>query len=495
MHLFALLTRTARSHPHAEAFISRQGRCTFAQLHEDALALAACLHQAGIRPGMRTALACGSGLPFVHTVFALLRLGAVCVPLNWRLTPAELKLQIEHAGASYLLYDQEPYEESLTAPPELRALHISVDLKKVPASAALPPPPRSADPACIIYTAGTIDSPRGVVLSHGNLLANSANYCAACDFTPGQRELAATQLFHISTFSRLFTYVRSATACFLMQRFSPDECFDIIQREKITSITQTPTMYRMLLRSSPELRRAGRNLRRIITGASRMSPTERQDLQEMFPAADLYDIYGQTEAGPGISVLGPQDFFHKAESVGKPMPGVQVAIVDEKGCRLAANTIGEITCRGRNIMQGYLHNEEATRAVLIRDRLHTGDMGYMDEEGFVYIVGRKKDIIITGGMNVYPPEIENVLLQHPGVEDCAVFGVPDELWGEAIIAAVVLGTATVDQIHAHCRTHLAAFKCPKLILPVPDIPRNPAGKVIKSKLLVLWESRFPQSVP
>jgi len=487
MHLFALLSKTAREYPLAEAFISEEGRCTFAQLHTDALGLAAHLYLEGIRPGMRVALACG-GPAFVQAAFALLRLGAVCVPLNRRLSPAELKLQIEHAGASALLYDDEPHA-SLSAALQLRTMHIPGDCKKPLSAAALPPVPSAADPACIIYTAGTSASPRGVLLSHGNLLANSANYCAACGFAPGQRELATTALFHISTFSRLFTYVRSATACYLVERFSPDACFEIIRREKITSITQTPTMYHMLLRSSPKLRRAGADLSRVITGASAMSPAERKTLRDMFPAADLYDIYGQTEAGPGISVLGPQDFFRRADSVGKPMPCVQVAIVDEKGRSLAANAIGEITCRGRNIMQGYFRDEAATRAVLVRGRLYTGDMGYMDEEGFLYICGRKKDIIITGGINVYPPEIENILRLHPGIEDCAVFGVPDDLWGEGIVAAVVLRGATVDELQTHCRENLAAFKCPKLILPISEIPRNAARKVVREALVSLWKER------
>ncbi len=492
MHLFALLARTARQYPRAEAFITESGRRTYAQLHADALALAAHLYQKGIRPGMRAALACRNGLPFVPAVFALLRLGAVCVPLNWRLTPAELKLQIGHAGAAYLLYDGEP-QGNVPDGPEVHTLDIEVDCRKLQAAAGLPAPPRMSDPACIIYTAGTSDSPRGVLLNHGNLLANSANYCAACGFAAGQRELATTALFHISTFSRLFTYVRSATACFLMKRFSPDACFEIIQREKITSITQTPTMYRMLLRSSPGLRRAGRTISRVITGASNMSPAERQALREMFPAAGLYDIYGQTEAGPGISVLGPDDFSRKPASVGRPMPGVRITIVDEKGRALPAGSTGEITCRGRNVMQGYFRDEEATRAVLAGGRLHTGDMGYMDGEGFLCLVGRKKDIIITGGINVYPPEIENTLLLHPGIADCAVFGVPDELWGEAVSAAVVVKGTTVEEILVHCRQHLAGFKCPKLILPVSEIPRNPAGKVIRSQLARLWGNRMQQA--
>lgn len=221
-----------------------------------------------------------------------------------------------------------------------------------------------------------------------------------------------------------------------------------------------------------------------------MSPAERQDLRDIFPAAALYDIYGQTEAGPGISVLVPQDFFRKADSVGKSMSGVSITIVDDRGHKLAANAVGEITCRGRNIMQGYFRDAEATRAVLVRGRLHTGDMGYMDEEGFVYIAGRKKDIIITGGINVYPPEVENILRRHPGIEDCAVFGVPDDLWGEAVIAAVVLRGADLKEVLVHCRQHLAGFKRPQEIFSVPEIPRNAARKTLRRELLALWKNRL-----
>jgi acyl-CoA synthetase (AMP-forming)/AMP-acid ligase II len=378
--------------------------------------------------------------------------------------------------------------------PELRTLDITIDGSRPQAAAGLPAPPRASDPACIIYTAGTSDSPKGVVLSHGNLLANSANYCAACGFAPGQRELATTQLFHISTFSRLFTYVRSATTCYLMRRFDPVECFDIIRRERITSLTQTPTMFRMLMQAPAADKAAGARLSRVITGASAMSPAERLSLRNMFPAAALYDIYGQTEAGPGISVLGPDDFFRKPDSVGRAMPGVRITIVDAKGRALPAGSTGEITCRGRNVMQGYVRNAAATGAVLVRGRLHTGDMGFLDDEDFVHIAGRKKDIIITGGINVYPPEIENVLRRHPGIEDCAVFGMPDELWGEAVAAAVVLKGATAQEIRAHCRSHLAGFKCPKTIFPVSAIPRNAAGKTLRRELVKLGESRSPQAV-
>ena len=487
MHLFDLLSKTARIHPNAEAFITEDCRCTFAKLHDTSCNLALHLSAQGIRREMRVAIACRNGMPFVYATFALLRLGAVSVPLNWRLTPSELSAQLEHADAAWLLHD-EACSTSLPSAPQLRTLCIDTSYAPLHTVPELPLPPLATDPACIIYTAGTTDSPRGVVLSHANLLANSANYCAACGFAPGQRELATTQLFHISTFSRLFAYVRSATACYLMKQFTPDACFTIMQREHITSITQTPTMYRMLLQTAPEHRRAGDTLTRVITGASAMSPAERQDVRDLFPNAALYDIYGQTEAGPGISVLGPQDFLSRPGSVGKPMPGVRVVIVDEGGRELPPGSIGEITCRGANIMQGYFRNEAATKEVLVRGSLHTGDMGFIDEEGFLYIVGRKKDIIISGGINVYPPEIENVLRQHPGIADCAVFGVPDKLWGEAVVAAVVLRDTTIEDIQALCRRHLAGFKCPREIVPVLEIPRNPAQKIVRKELFTLWEN-------
>jgi len=487
MHLFSLLSKTARERPDAEAFISEDSRCTFEKLHTSALALAAHLHTQGIHRGMRVALVSSNGIPFVAAAFALLRLGAVCVPLNWRLKPDELGAQIEHAEVHCLLYE-EGFYPNRSSLPRIPVLPVDPAIPPSAETVALPRAPGRNDPACIIYTAGTSANPRAVVLSHGNLLANSENYCAACGFAPGQRELATTQLFHVSTFSRLFTYVRSAVTCFLMKRFDPAACCEIMQRERITSITQGPTMYRMLLQAPETCRRAGAALSRVITGASAMSPAERLALRELFPNAELYDIYGQTEAGPGISVLGPRDFLRKPDSVGRPMPGVRVSILDESGRELPRGSIGEITCRGRNVMQGYFRNEPATREALVRGRLHTGDMGFIDEEGFVYITGRKKDIIITGGINVYPPEVENVLRLHPGIADCAVFGAPDSTWGEAVVAAVVLQGATVDEVQAHCRQHLAGFKCPRGILAVSEIPRNPAGKTLRRELAAQWKN-------
>jgi acyl-CoA synthetase (AMP-forming)/AMP-acid ligase II len=488
MHLFDLLANTARTHPDAGAFISDDARCTYVQMHDACCTIAANLHAQGIRHGMHVALLCRNGIPFVSTAFALLRLGAVCVPLNWRLTRDELSEQLEHADAHCLLCDEDCYPE-LPSLPHVRMLPVAPRIEPSPKEFFLPPAPQTHDPACIIYTAGTSDCPRAVILSHANLLANSKNYCAACGFAPGQRELATTQLFHISTFSRLFTYVRSATACYLMKRFDPAECFDIIRREGIFSLTQTPTMYRMLQEADPGRKSAGANLSRVISGASAMSPAERKSLRELFPNADLYDIYGQTEAAPGISVLGAADFLRKPASVGKPMPGVSVAIVDKNGQELPPRSIGEITCTGPNVMQESFNNEAATREVLADGRLHTGDMGYIDEESFLFIVGRKKDIIITGGINVYPPEVENVLRMHPGVVDCAVFGVPDSTWGEAVVAAAVLKGTTVDEILDHCRQHLAGFKCPKKILSVSEIPRNEAQKIVRRVLHGLWQAR------
>lgn len=488
MHLFELLSATAREYPDAEAFICEDSRCTYAQLHDRCSRLAAILHELGVCGGIRVALVCCNGIPFVETVFALLRLGAVCVPLNWRQTEAELGSQLEHADTPLLLHDEQcsPILPHLSA---VRMVPIEALHERGRAQAGLPRAPLSSDKAAIIFTAGTSAGARAVLLTHDNLLVNSASYCAACGFGPGQRELAATQLFHISTFSRLFTYVRSATACCLMKRFDPPECFNIMRREAITSITQTPTMYRMLQQAEPGLKRAGENILRVITGASAMSPAERQDLHALFPNADLYDIYGQTEASPGISVLGPRDFLGRPDSVGMPMPGVSVAILDATGRELAPGTIGEITVAGPNVMKGYFRNAAATREVLVQGRLHTGDMGYMDADGFLYIAGRKKDIIITGGINVFPPEVENVLGQHPDIIDCAVFGVPDETWGEAVIAAVVLREATAEHIQDHCRRFLPGFKCPKKIFALGEIPRNAAGKAIQRELVALWTKR------
>ena len=321
------------------------------------------------------------------------------------------------------------------------------------------------DPAAIIYTAGTTDEPKGVLLTHGNLIWNTFNYSAALEYSPQDIELAPTPLFHTSTFGRIFTYVFNAMTAIMVRKFSPAECLAIIEQEQVTSITQAPTMYRMMLDVWSEGTWDTRSVKRAVTGAAPMSAETKGSLKKLFPAAGFFDLYGLTEASPGVAILTPADFYRKAESVGRPMLSVEVRAAGADDQTLPPGQVGEILCRGPNIMQGYYKAPQATARVLRNGWLHTGDAGWIDEDGFIYLAGRNKDIIISGGVNIYPGEVEAVLMKHPAVKEAAVIGVEDALWGEKVVAFVVPeknASCTAQLLMDFCREQLAGFKCPRV---------------------------------
>jgi len=495
MNLGYFLDKAADRVPEKTAVICEGRSATYRALKRRSDSLAASLARRGILKGARVALLAHNSIEYIETLFALMKLGAVCVPINTRLTAAETAVLLDHCRPAGIVYDRE-LAEKVSGDTAAAAMRIVIGGDQDPQAfayesfVAAPATPCDAsvtedDPSCIIYTAGTTGSPKGVVLTHGNQLWNTLNYTAAYALCPEDIELAPTPLFHSSTLGRVFTYVFNTAAFILCRKFDPDACLELIQREKVTSVTQAPTMYHMM----HEAARRGcfdlGSVRRAVTGASLMTQRAKQQLAELFPEAACYDLYGITEAAPGVAILQPRDFLRKSGSVGQPMLCVETAIVNEAGDFLSAEQIGEILCRGPNVMQGYYHNPEATAAALRNGWLHTGDMGFIDAEGFLHIVARKKELIISGGVNIYPGEVEQVLMQHAEVADAAVIGVPDEQWGEKVVAAVVLrdrGRCDADGILSFCKKRLAGFKCPRALFFIDSLPRNAAQKVLKNEL-------------
>jgi acyl-CoA synthetase (AMP-forming)/AMP-acid ligase II len=227
-------------------------------------------------------------------------------------------------------------------------------------------------------------------------------------------------------------------------------------------------------------------VQRAVTGASALTPQVRKEMQELFPKAAIYDLYGITEAGPGVSILNPEDFMAAPDSVGRPLLTVQIDIVDSEGAAVPRGCQGEILVRGPNVTKGYYKNPAATTQTLRKGWLHTGDLGMIDTAGYVFISGRKKEIINSGGINIHPGEIERLLEQHPDVVEAAVFGLPDGLWGEQVAAAIVLRLKTAPaerELAAFCRGRLAGYKCPKRFFFIQTLPRNAAQKVLKNELI------------
>jgi fatty-acyl-CoA synthase len=298
-------------------------------------------------------------------------------------------------------------------------------------------------------------------------------------------ELALTPMFHSSTLGRIITYVFTGATFITSKKFDPSWALKAIEKEKVTSITQAPTMYQAMMNPLKADGFDAASVRRVVTGAAPMSVTGKKSLQKLFPHAGFFDLYGLTEASPGVTILKPDAFFEKIGSVGKPMAFVEVKVVNEGRAEVPAGEVGEIICRGSNVMKGYYKDPQATSEALRDGWLYTGDMGRMDEDGFLYLVDRKKDLMISGGENIYPAEIERVLLEHSRILDAAVIGVPDPYWGERVKAFVVLKPGKVlteEEVIRFCEEHLASYKKPKGVVFLDKLPRNAANKVMKEEL-------------
>jgi acyl-CoA synthetase (AMP-forming)/AMP-acid ligase II len=300
-------------------------------------------------------------------------------------------------------------------------------------------------------------------------------------------ELGLAPLFHSATLGRMITCFFTGAAFVTSRRFHPESALELIARHRVTSITQSPTMYAALGNLPGADRYDTGSVKRVVSGAAPLFPALREDLARLFPGAGVYDLYGLTEAAPGVSILTPGDPAAKQDSVGRPMVSVRIKIVDECGAAVPCGACGEILCRGPNVMKGYYNNEAATAQAIHDGWLCTGDMGKIDEDGYLYLTGRKKEMIIRGGEKIYPADIERVLHAHPGIAEAAVIGVPDAYWGERVAAIVVPRrgeTLSEGEVMRHCEQHLAHYKHPSSIIVAESLPKNAAGKVMKSLLKV-----------
>ncbi len=456
--------------------------------------------QHGMTGGDRAALLLHNRIELAVLLMGLARAGIVGIPLNYRLHPGELSAVLHQSGAT-LLFAGKELESVFTAiaplPPAIRSV-IRIENDPVPgggfdalrSSRLNSNLPATASPdrdSFIIYTSGTTGSPRGVVLTHANHFWNAVNYSVAYGMGEDDVELGLAPLFHSATLGRLITCFFVGATFVTARQFHPETARQLITRNRVTSITQSPTMYAALCRRTGADRYDTASVKRVVSGAAPLFPALRKELTELFPGAGVYDLYGLTEAAPGVSILTPDAPPEKMESVGRAMISVRIKIVDERGTEVPAGECGEILCRGPNVMKGYYNNEAATAEALKDGWLCTGDTGKLDEDGYLYLTGRKKDMIIRGGEKIYSADIERVLHAHPGVAEAAVIGVPDDFWGERVAAFVVVRdgvTLTGEEVMSHCRQHLAGYKNPSSVIFAQRLPKNAAGKVIKPLLKI-----------
>jgi acyl-CoA synthetase (AMP-forming)/AMP-acid ligase II len=341
------------------------------------------------------------------------------------------------------------------------------------------------DEAFLLYTAGTTGRPKGVLLTHNGCIWNCINWVHNRVYREEDRCLQVFPLYHVAAIGSVLTYLYLGGTIFLKKGFDPKDCMETIETERITRWAAAPTVFNMLLQV-PDIESYDTGSVTLIGSGAAIMPSETQRrLRKVFPNARIFDTYGMTEASGGITTLVPEDFDRKTACVGKGHIGLEMQVVDETHRPVPPGQVGEVIFRGNNLMKGYYKDPEATEEVLKGGWMHTGDMGRLDEEGFLYLVDRKKDMIITGGENVYPREVEEILYAHPLIAEAAVIGVPDPKWGEAVKAVVTLRSEERPSQQAvidFCKERIAGFKCPKSVEFVEVLPKNPAGKILKKDL-------------
>ncbi|MFQ5807153.1 MAG: class I adenylate-forming enzyme family protein [Phycisphaerae bacterium] len=414
-------------------------------------------------------------------IFACWYAGKTPVPLNFLLGPDQLGRVIRDAGLDCVL-TVEHFAASL-APTGLKTLLLSA--QTLGPGQVEPPPAEAGDTAAIIYTSGTSGDPKGVCLSFDNLVQNAQACIEHARMDPQQVFLSVVPQFHSFGFTTMTVtpLLLGATAWYL-PRFSPVSVVSTIAEKGVTIFMAVASMYGVLAKMKNADRAALASLKLAISGGERLSLRIAQAFKERF-GIEIMEGYGLTESSPVVAVNMP--WAHRPGSVGRALPGIEVGSVDENGQTLPPGEVGELIVRGHCVMRGYHNQPDATAAVIKNGVLFTGDIGRLDPDGFVYVTGRAKEMMIIGGENVFPIEIENVLCDHPAVAEAAVVGVPDEVRGEVPLAFLILheGAALDDkEIRTFCRQRLAGYKVPREIRIEQDLPRGPAGKILKRALKI-----------
>ncbi|CAL9361631.1 Long-chain-fatty-acid--CoA ligase FadD13 [Streptomyces sp. enrichment culture] len=482
--------RRARKTPHRTALIHGDTTLTYAALHTRTTRLAHALRARGIRRGDRVAYLGPNHPSYLETLFAAGMLGAVFVPLNTRLAGPEIAYQLADSGAKALVYG--PAHAGLVAGlpggTDVRTrIEVGAEYEEAIDGAAADPvdEPVAADDTCIImYTSGTTGRPKGAMLTHANLTWNAVNVLVDTDLIADERALVSAPLFHTAGLNMLaLPVLLKGGACVLVEAFDPAGTLDLIERHRITFMFGVPTMFDQVARQ-PRFPDADLSSLRILTCGGSPVPTR---LIAAYRERGLTFLqgYGMTEAAPGVLFLDAEHALTKAGSAGVPHFFSDVRVVRPDLTPVGAGETGEVVVRGPHVMPGYWGLPEETAASFTDGWFRSGDAARIDEDGYVHIVDRIKDMIISGGENVYPAEIEDLLLAHPDVAECAVIGVPDTTWGEVPRAVVVPRRGArpdPGRILASLTGRLAKYKIPKSVVIADELPRTASGKLLKPQV-------------
>ncbi|HST12353.1 MAG TPA: long-chain fatty acid--CoA ligase [Terriglobales bacterium] len=477
------LGRAARFYPERMALASGGTRSTFRELHDRVASIAAALSKHGFRAGDRLAILLPNEPQYIELVYACAWLGVIVVPLNTRLSVIEIDHVLADASPRGIIR-----HSSLPAPTVQLSWQLVLDEEPLDVRSDSYPDP-IYDPEAIlalVYTSGTTGRPKGVVLTHANILANIDHVNYWMPYKEGGVYLHAAPVFHIADFPFMFAAPAFGACQVTIPKFSPQNFCETVEREGVSHTVLVPTMINMLTQF-PELKRYDlTSLEQLGYGGSPMAPELIQRTREALPHIKLVQAYGLSETGFLTALLDHEHTEERLKSCGRTCPGIDVQIVDKSGKEVPVGEHGELAARGANVMRGYWNNADETKQTFRDGLFRTGDFGYQDKDGYFYILDRLKDMIVTGGENVYSAEVEAVISEHPAVREAAVFGIPDPKWGELVMACVVLRpgeTLSSDDLIAHCRRSLATYKIPRRVeFLETELPKNGSGKILKRVL-------------
>ncbi|MDH3748769.1 MAG: long-chain-fatty-acid--CoA ligase [Gammaproteobacteria bacterium] len=487
------LLRASQVAGNRTAVISEGHRYTHADIRSKCCRLASALKNKGVQPGDRVAILAANSVQYIECYLAIPAAGFIVVPLNTRHAEPELVYAVKDADAKVLLTDRDPgalrelFDTVVMIPDEYEALLEAAD------EAELGVDVTEDTLAGLFYTGGTTGAAKGVMLSHRNLIANSFHWMTVSPPTQDNVTLIMAPLFHAAGSNGVLSGIWSGSCQIPLAVFNPAVALDLIGEHKVTQTLGVPAMLAAISELQHTEPRDTSSLQMIAHGGSPIATEVVRRACEAFPTAEFLHVYGLTETSPLLTGLRDEQTLldvDRGRSCGQSIIGVQVKIIDQGGNEMPSGEVGELVAKGPNIMKGYWRKPEQTKEVIQDGWFRSGDMGYMDDEGYVFLVDRAKDMIVSGGENVYCSEVEEALYKHPAVLEAAVFGIPDDEWGEAVHAVVVPREEIApEELIDFCRKHIAGYKLPKAItFSDMELPKSGPGKVLKRELRApFWE--------